>query len=222
MTEKEKTPTPIPAGWKQDIDPTANVLKLVEEAVKRINDLVNAKTISDEKLDRADEKLRDYQIRIIGENTKSEIGHVVEVLNLHIDYNKQLDAKETDRLDAKALVVATQQEVDRERANNQANLLAKTVQDNFEMLRKSQEAQQLQLNERLTRTENILAETRGKTGVIDPMIDTFLEKLDKLLEINANRTGKELQTKNIWGYVVSAAVIFGAIVGAIIKISSMV
>lgn len=177
---------------KTTIDPTANVLKLVDEAVKRINDLIEAKNISDKELNKADEKLRDYQIKTI-----------TEILNLHVAYKKELDTANI------------------ERANASAALLANTVRDNFELLRRGQETQHEQTSERLTRIENVQAETKGKTAVYDPMMNNFLEKLDKLLENNASRTGKELQTKNIWTYVTGAAAIFGVIVGIVIKISEV-
>jgi len=160
---KDQSTPPISEWWKLG-DPTANVLKLVNEAVKRIDDVLAEKAIAKEKLDVADEKLRDYQIKTIGETTKSELFHVKEILDLHISYGEKLEKKESERLDAKAAVVESQLTVERERGGTAAQLLAKTVEQNADKLRSELESFKKENNDRLIRIETSVISSSSKSA----------------------------------------------------------
>jgi len=134
------------------IDPTANVLSLVEAAVKRLDDL-----------------------------HESNMRRLDEQLSAHIEHARELANAEAKRIDAIRAVDVGAAAVDREKATAQASVLAAQVATSAETLRTlvastaaAQAQQQAQLftpiTDRLALLEKSQYEIRGKSGVTSPLL----------------------------------------------------
>lgn len=126
---------PVDSGGNLTVDPTKNVLDLVEAAVRRINDL------SDER-----EKTVEAQLHRVEDIREAKIAAVVSIAELdrhylglmakiRSDYEEKLREKETERIDAiRAVDVAAVQRA-AEVSATQAQTLATQVQASAETLR---------------------------------------------------------------------------------------
>jgi len=134
------------------IDPTANVILLVEAAVKRLDDLRAAEMV------RVDERLK-----------------------IHTDYTHQLAEAEAKRIDAIRSVDVNAVSVASERATQQAAVLANQVAASADALRAlvattattmAEQSRQLssQLTDRLTQLERAQYEGKGRSGLSAPLL----------------------------------------------------
>src|ERR1035437_6553515 len=102
-----------PASKNYDIDPSSNVLQLVEAAIKRVDDLQLIHTA----------------------NNKAESDHINEKLEIHVAYMKELSLTESRRLDAIRSVDVGAVAIASERAAATASVLANQVTQSAETLR---------------------------------------------------------------------------------------
>jgi len=128
------------------IDPTANVLKLVEEATKRTDDL------------RVAESHRVDDLR------KMSTKHIKQIMKIHLNYEDKL--RQQDEKHAEDLRLAEAKRIDAINAGNVNQLasLATQVINTAETLRKSQESIINAINERIGKIEQIQYKAEGKTG----------------------------------------------------------
>jgi hypothetical protein len=121
------------------IDPTANVLKLVESSIKRLDDL--------------------------SANDNASFREVIslnkEILNLHIAYQKELRVVESARLDAIRTVDAGALALANEKAAAQASLLATQLQQYDERSRNLQATTATTIATQFTNTISPIVERLG-------------------------------------------------------------
>lgn len=179
-------------GPGKEIDPTANVLALVDAAVTRINDVseVNFRRIDD---------LRDAESRRVDER-----------MAIVTDFTEKLREAEAKRIDAIRAVDVNAVSVANERATAQATVLANQVAASAEALRAlvaqaaTTQAQQLtqlttQLTDRLSSLEKSSYQGQGKNAVADPQLSAMYEEIKHLRDGDAGRKGGAA----MWALIVS-------------------
>ena len=180
------------------IDPTANVLQLVEAAVKRIDDL---RTSADK--------------------------HINEKIDIHIAYMKELSLAESKRLDSIRSVDVGAVAIASEKAAATANVLATQVTQSAETLRAlvastaASVATNLaqvstQLTDRLALLERKQYENQGKSSVTDPQFDALIKKIDSLGESRATTTGTGTGRKEMYGWIIGGIMFLIAVASFII------
>lgn len=114
---------PVDAGGGPTVDPTKNVLDLVQAAVRRIDDLMEARG-----------SLIDAKIQRLDDLQSGEARHIHEMASMRTNYEAELREKETERLDAiRAVDVAAVQrsaEVQEIRATTLAGQVAAAAEAN--------------------------------------------------------------------------------------------
>jgi hypothetical protein len=186
------------------VDPTRNVLDLVEAAVKRIDDLMNEKFAR------------------IRENVKEEVIRIDSIVALRAEYQEKLALAESKRIDAIRTVDVAAVGIASERAAQQATVLANQVSASAETLRAlvsstaSQVATSLsqlqsQLTDRIALLEKSQYESKGRAGVSDPMMMELVEEMRKLRDATSIRSGQGIGMSSMWGYVIAAIAAAGAI-----------
>src|ERR1035437_9384451 len=216
-SENNENQKPVQRGPSGAVDPTANVLALVEAAVKRLNDLQDAATLRIEDLRELDNKRID-DLRI------AEARRLDEQAVLRETYHDKLALAETKRIDAIRAVDVNNVSVASERAAAQATVLANQVTISADALRtlgastaKTMAAQQAatsqQFTERLTALERSQYEGKGKSAFADPQLSELVTEMKSLRERSSEGTGKREVTGDIWKYVTGAVTIIAAMIG---------
>jgi hypothetical protein len=164
------------------IDPTANVLKLVEEAAKRLDDLRDAEA---KRVDGLLIITREYE-----EKLRAKEGE------LRLAESKRLDAiREVDNINMTR---------NSESANAQALALAKQVTDTASIMAKQWETLTTQQSDRVSKIEAAMSEIKGKTGVTDPLMEALSKKMDLVIESRSVGEGKTKGFSTMWAYIVGA------------------
>ena len=182
-------------GPGKEIDPTANVLALVDAAVTRINDI------------------HDISLRRMDDLRVSETAHMKELMALQSEFNDKLREAEAKRIDAIRAVDVNAVSVANERATQQATVLANQVAASAEALRAlvaataATQAQQLaqltsQLTDRLSSLEKSSYQGQGKNAIADPQLDTLFKEMRNLRDGDAGRKGGSA----MWTLVVSSVI----------------
>jgi hypothetical protein len=161
-----------------EIDPTANVLKLVEEATKRLDDLRVAEAV---RVNGILELTRIYEVRLA-------------------DKEVELREAESKRLDAIRAVDNVNVTRNAENARAEALALAKNVTDTATMMAKQLESNTVQQSLRISALEAIMSEMKGKST----MEDDLPKRLNVLERASSAGEGKSKGLKDIWGYIVGA------------------
>ena len=165
------------------IDPTANVLKLVEVSIQRLDDLRNSEN------------------RRIGELQAAELRRIDEIAELRARHAESLTVAESKRIDAIRAVDVAAVATASERASQQASVLANQVSASAETLRTlvsstaSAQAQQQavfssQINERLALLERAQYKGEGRSVVTDPVISDLVNEVRKLSASGSVNVGK--------------------------------
>ena len=185
---------------KIKLDPSANVLHIVEGAIKRLDDL------------------RASEVRMINEK-----------IDLHIEYIEKLSLAESKRLDAIRSVDVGTVAIASERAAATATVLASQVSQSAETLRTlvastaASVAANLsqvsaQLTDRLALLEKKQYENQGKSSVTDPQLDALLKKMDTVIESRATNTGQGMGRKEMYGWIVGGIMTLITIIGFLSKV----
>jgi hypothetical protein len=189
-------------------DPSANVLSLVEAAVKRLDDL------------RAAEIRREDDLREQSEK------HVAEIQKLTADYQEKLREAEAKRIDAIRVVDVNAVSVASERAADQASVLAAQVQTSADALRSlvatsastlaaAQTAITGEITKRLSELERAKYEGAGRSTVADPMMEKLVARMESLVESRATAGGKSAGLSLGWAILIGAVGLIGAAIGII-------
>jgi hypothetical protein len=176
------------------VDPTANVLQLVEAAIRRQDDLRYA-----------DERLAGEQQR-----------HLKELLGLRSEFSKEMRQLETERINAIRQVDVTAVRTEADRALVAIQTLAAQTATDREKLRTdvAVTAQTIakqtsdtvgQLNDRIAALERTSYEGKGKEAVSDPMMAQMVAELKLLSTTMTRSTGKGEGIEKVWGWIVAAA-----------------
>lgn len=176
------------------VDPTANVLSLVEAAVKRLDDLRLA-----------------------------EMVRVDQLAALRAEHAKELASAESKRIDAIRAVDVNAVAVASERATQQASVLATQVTASADALRAlvattaqtmatASEKFTAQLTERLALIERAQYEGKGRQGVTDPQIAALLDEMKNLRESRATNTGKSEGIGASWGVLLGGVGLLSSLI----------
>lgn len=183
------------------IDPTANVLSLVEKEVTRLNDLAQEFSKRVEGIqtahERRDDQAHKYERRLFKEIVK----RVTSLQTLHVNYQEKLALAESKRIDAIRAVDVAAVAVASDRAVAQATVLSNQVAASAEALRllvaSTQSAlatQALQTNtaftERLAALEKAQYESKGKSGVTDPAMAELVSEMRTLMKVQSSTGGR--------------------------------
>lgn len=176
------------------IDPTANVLSLVEAAVQRLDDLRDA------------------------ESRRSN-----DISALRAEHAKELASAESKRIDAIRAVDVNAVAVASERATQQASVLATQVTASADALRilvsttattmaTASEKFTAQLTERIALIERAQYEGKGRQGVTDPQLVALLDEMKSLRESRAVVTGKGEGISTSWVILLGAVSLIATLV----------
>jgi len=227
MTDKPASETGLgtDAQGNPVVDPTRNVIDLVDAAILRQDDLRRA---SERRLD---------DLRTAAEHLSNvKHAHIKEVAQLRADHAREIAGAETKRIDAIRAVDVAAVGIATERAAAAANVLATQVSQSAETLRalvattataSQQQATASfgQLADRITLLERTSYEGSGKSAVSDPLAAKMAETIELLSRNMAERQGgKESRTDtrlnvgmivgilgSIFGFVALAAAFTGTV-----------
>lgn len=181
----------IDAGGGPVIDPTQNVLDLVDAAVTRLDDL------------------RVAENRRIDEVLAAGMRRTDDMAELRAHYEGLLSAAEAKRIDAIRAVDVNAVAVASERASAAASVLASQVVASADALRAlvastaatmAQQQAQLttQFNERIAQLEKASYEGKGRSAYADPMFSELITEVKKLGATQSQTTGKSEGVSVAW------------------------
>jgi len=167
------------------VDPTVNVLRLVESEVIRLNDLQAAET-----------------------------RRVDDLQELRSEFEDKLAAAESRRIDALRAVDVNAVGVANEKSTAQASVLANQVSTSADALRilvastaATMAAQTKgitdQFTDRLAALEKAQYENKGKSGLVDPMINELTNEVKVLREGKATSTGTVQGISSSWAILLA-------------------
>lgn len=194
--------------YVKSIDPTYNVLQLVETAVERLNDLRSADRHSN----------------------KEMISLNKEIISLHISYwdklrtsDEKLSLAESKRIDAIRAVDVGAVAIASERSNQQATVLANQVAASADTLRSlvattaATVATQFQtvtnqLMEKIALLEKSQYVGIGKERVTDPLMSELLAEVKSLRGSRSTGEGAGAMVNKFIGWVVAAAAVLYSLI----------
>jgi len=188
------------------IDPTANVLDLVDAAVKRLDDL------------QAAEATRQNDLRTMTER------HAAEILRITLSFQQQLRDAEAKRIDAIRLVDVNAVAVASDRAADQAAVLATQVQTSADALRSlvatsaaalaTQQANaNAEFSKRLAELERTKYEGAGRSTVTDPAMEDLVSEMRRMRESGASNAGKSAGVGAAWVALLGAVSLLSTLTG---------
>ena len=195
------------------VDPTANVLQLVEAANKRQDDLRTAQNELIQEKNRATKELMDVHA-----------AHQAEVARLRAEHIKELGAMESNRLNAIRQVDVTAVRTEADRSLSAIQTLAAQTATNAETLRTalvntattiaaSTSATVSALQERIAALEKSSYEGVGKQRVADPMMAALFDKVNAIHLNSAEKTGKTEGISTSWGILLGVIAVLGGLTG---------
>jgi hypothetical protein len=184
------------------IDPTLNVIALVQSSDKRVDDLLN-----EHKRFNTD-----------------QIEHMTDMANLRAAHAKEVRQLESDRLNAVRNVDAATGKAEADRAAAATQALAAITATNAETLRtalnNTATTIATQTTETVTRiTERIAAlekssyEGAGKNAMSDPMISELVKEVRGLRTVQETTSGKDAGTSHSWVWAFGAIAALGTLFG---------
>lgn len=198
---------PVDAGGNPTIDPTENVISLVEAANRRTDDLRDASN-----------KLNEVQYSHLKEIVTLESTHIKEIVTLRAGYDEKLAKAESERINAIRAVDVGAVAITSERSAQQAAVLANQVSASAETQRNlvNQTAQNIaeqqrqsneQFNARISAVERAQYEGQGKGSIQDPQMAALIEQMTKLTQANNKSEGRGGGMKDFIGWIIAAIAI---------------
>lgn len=205
----------VDARGGQVIDPTKNVLDLVEAAIRRQDDLrVGSEKLFQAKLD-ALEKLDALRYERALDAAKALADKLESEARLRSDYDEKLRAAEAKRIDAIRLVDVNAVSEDRRRTGEQAVALATQVSQSADTVRAlvastktstdlsvSQVTQAL--SQRITTLEQAGYQQAGKQTISDPALVALTAKVDALVNSRVDIAGRDTGRSDVIGWIAAA------------------
>lgn len=190
------------------VDPTKNVLDLVQATIKRLDDIADIRNAK------------------ISEQFTDEKVHIREILTLMRDYEEKLKIAEAKRIDSIRVVDVQAVQTANDKATAQAQVLATQVTTSAETLRAlvastatASAAQLVQIitpiTDRLALLEKNQYQGAGKESVTDPILSKLIEKIDSLGASRSEGEGRGVGLNQGWVLLIGAAGLIGAILGII-------
>jgi hypothetical protein len=209
---------PVDANGNPTIDPTKNVLDLVQAAIKRQDDLRDASMQLTRTQIEAAEKIDALRAENVKDVANALARKLADEATLRAYYAERLDAAEAKRIDAIRAVDVAAVAVASQRAADQATVLATQVQQSAEALRTlvattaatvatSQQQLATSLSARLTTLEQAGYQQAGQQKVSDPALAALIAKVDALVVANSDRSGVGTGRSDVTGWF--AAIFMG-------------
>ena len=208
MAKETKPGSAVDSSGNPVVDPTANVLKLVEEAVKRINDLHQQEVIFDDKIRQADIKRAD-DLRI------ATVERINEGLSNHKEFNKTCN----DHYLAFVDKLGTEREL---RLQQKFDSLDKAItkadaanEKRFEGVNEFRNTLQDQQRTFMTRTEYQAAHSSLETlltASVKSLTDTILTQKERIDKLDNLKQGGQ----NVWLLIVGVIAIGMSVVSFIL------
>jgi hypothetical protein len=177
------------------VDPTANVIALVEAANLRQDDL----------------RQKSDQI------SRERFSHIKEMMRLHARYEAKLSKAESQRLDAIRTVDVQAFKIQNERQASQADGLRIQVQTVATTLADQQRQQADEINKRLAAIEKLQYEGQGKSSLTDPLLTDLVQEI-KSLRKEANQTqGRGKGISDFFGWIVGGIAVLYTVFDALNK-----
>lgn len=188
------------------IDPTQNVLQLVDAAVNRVNDLRE----SDSKW-----------LQLLQTSAEHRID---DEMKLRAEFGDKLSAAESKRIDAIRAVDVGAVAVASERAAAQATVLANQVVTSADALRSlvattatamaaQYQNMTTQFTDRLSLLEKTQYENKGKTGQTDPIFQELITEVKSLRDSRETSNGKVKGISTSWAILMGAVVLVSLLLG---------
>lgn len=207
---------PVDASGGPTVDPTKNVLDLVNAAVQRLDDLASARedTIGAE-LRRLDE-IRETRVNDLRELLALQAAHQNQMADLRATYEQLLRVKETERIDAIRAVDVQAVQRAAEVSATQAQTLATQQQVSAETLR--------------TQVTNVaVAQAQALAAALEPIQKDISElrktqyeqQGQKAQQLEARTTTVQDRGSSQW-MIAFAASLFFSIIGIVITITLVV
>jgi hypothetical protein len=229
-----QAPQPAKPGLAVDasggpvVDPTKNVLDLVQAAIKRQDDLRDAaSTLTRSQIESAEkmDALRAENVKAVADALARKLA---DEAALRAYYAERLDAAEAKRIDAIRAVDVAAVAVASQRAADQATVLATQVQQSAEALRTlvattaatvatSQQQLATSLSARLTTLEQAGYQQAGQQKVSDPALAALNAKVDALVVANSDRSGVGTGRSDVIGWM--AALFMGLVALAAVMVA---
>ena len=197
-------------------DPTSNVTRIVEEAVRRLDDI------------------RHSEFRRIDDLRSAESRRIDEQAAIRADYTERLSNAEAKRIDAIRAVDVNAVAVASQRAADQASVLANQVSQSADTLRAALNttattiAAQMEskfggIIERLAALEKSSYEGQGRSKVADPQTAELIGQVGRLVTSGATSGGMQRGADRSWQVLLGAAGLFltiltiGSVIFSILK-----
>jgi hypothetical protein len=190
------------------IDPTKNVLDLVEAAVKRLDDMTTLRA-----------QLSDEQVKRL----EREQALLVAMADLRAVHQKDLDALESKRLDAMRQVDQLAVKTEADRASSAITALANAAATTAETLRSAVNTSATNLATQLDRTVTAITERiaalekssytgQGKQAVVDPQVTEMLVEMRALRAAQQQSSGERRGISTAWLVLLGAVSLIGGLI----------
>jgi hypothetical protein len=187
---------PIDAYGGATIDPTKNVLDLVEAAIRRVDDL------------------RDSETRRVNEVMVMQARHTEEMAVLRSVHSRELAEAEAKRIDSIRLIDTQAVSTANEKATAQAAVLATQVSASAETLRAlvatnaaavaTQLAQTITpITDRISGLERSMYEGKGKEAVADPAMAQLVQEVRALAQSRDAGQGRSAGGQTAMNWVIT-------------------
>ena len=187
------------------VDPTKNVLDLVEAMATRQDDL------------------REANNRYV----ESAVLHIKEMMALRAEHAKDIGELESNRLNAIRQVDVLAVSTAADRAQAAINALAATAAADAQKLRDTLTATAqtnattlaatvTTITERISALEKTSYESKGKSALSDPQMVDLLAEMKSLKETRANVTGKVEGIGHLWGWLVGIVGLLAAVIPTVV------
>lgn len=179
------------------IDPTKNVLDLVDGEVKRLDDIraVNNKWI------------------------ESEISHVKEIVVLRAAHAQEIQRIETERLASIRQVDVLHQSSAAERQQAAILSLERIVDSTAKTLATQNTNMMTVVEARLAALERSSYEGKGKQAVVDPQISTLMSLVESLRESRSTHAGRSGGLQSGWSWIIGAVGLIAGLIGIFAALS---
>jgi hypothetical protein len=186
-----------PAGTGHVIDPTKNVLELVEGEVKRLDDL------------------RGAYIKWM----EAEIAHVKEMITLRAAHAQEIQRIETERLASIRQVDVLHQSSAAERQQAAILSLERIVDSTAKTLATQNTNMMTVVEARLAALERSSYEGKGKQTVVDPMMEKLVMQMASLAESRSQSTGRSGGLQSGWSWIIGAVGLIAGLIGIFAALS---
>jgi DNA anti-recombination protein RmuC len=185
----------VDSEGKPVIDPTENVIALVEAANIRQDDL-----------------------RKVSEQLSLErFQHMREMMRLHARYESKLSLAESKRIDAIRSVDVQAFQMQTERAAQNADALRNLVTTTASTLAGQQRQQSEEINKRLAAIEKLQYEGQGKSSQTDPLLADLVQEIKHLRSESSQTQGRGGGMKDLVGWIVGAVMFIISVIVFVIN-----